>query len=135
MLVRILILIIAFDLTFSAHFYEKFGAISKHETGFEHEDDDYDEESAFESNATDVYKNYVDLVPGIYRLYWNLTKSANGNINSSELIGELHCRTQGWMGFGFSPNGHMKYSDVVIGWIQNGTANFTVNIKYALEYF
>jgi hypothetical protein len=55
----------------------------------------------------------------IYRFYWNVTSEA-------ELIGELHAQTTGWIGFGLSPNGHMAYSDVVIGWIKDGKAYFTV---------
>ena len=73
----------------------------------------------FTSTPTGMYTNYVDLVDqGQYRFYWNYTQT--------DLIGEIHCRTSGWVGFGFSPNGNMDQSDVVVGWISNGLANFTV---------
>jgi hypothetical protein len=74
----------------------------------------------FTSTPTGFYSNYVDLVTGIYRFYWNFT--------SSDLIGEIHVKTNGWVGFGLSPNGGMDGSDVIIGWINenDGSANFTV---------
>ena len=30
---------------------------------------------------------------------------------------EVHVATQGWVGFGISPNGDMKGSDVIMGWV------------------
>ena len=78
----------------------------------------------FNSTPTGSYVNYVDLKDGgDYRFYWNVTNTA--------LIGEIHCRTQGWVAFGLSPNGGMDQSDVVVGWIDaNGNTNFTVNLIY-----
>lgn len=35
----------------------------------------------------------------------------------------------GWVAFGLSPNGGMNGSDVIVGWIKNGQANFTVYFK------
>lgn len=87
-------------------------------------------ESLFKGTPTDKFANYIDLVPGIYRFYWNLTKSEDGN--STELIGEIQCRTLGWMGFGLSPNGKMRGSDVIVGWIDDGAVNFTVNNQLIL---
>jgi hypothetical protein len=73
----------------------------------------------FTSTPTDNYANYQDLVDeGAYRLYWNYT--------STDFIAEIHVRTTGWVGFGFSPNGGMAGSDMVIGWVDSkGVANFT----------
>ena len=72
----------------------------------------------FTSSPTGVYSFFEDLVEdGAYRLYWNYTKT--------DFIGEIHVRTLGWVGFGLSPTGGMDKSDVVIGWISNGVANFT----------
>ena len=74
----------------------------------------------FESTPTSNYANFVDLVDGVFRFYWNFT--------STDLIGEIHCKTKGWVGFGLSPNGGMDGSDVIVGWVgSNGLANFTVN--------
>jgi len=37
-------------------------------------------------------------------------------------------QTTGWIGMGFSPNGQMPGSDVVIGWVDNnGTSFLQVN--------
>lgn len=76
------------------------------------------EEPKFNSTPTGYYSNQVDLIPGTYRFYWNFTET--------NIIGEIHVKTLGWVGFGLSPNGGMNNSDVVIGWITNdGVANFT----------
>ena len=76
------------------------------------------EKLTFTSSPSGVYSNFDDLVnDGGYRLYWNYTKT--------DFIGEIHVRTLGWVGFGLSPTGGMDKSDVVIGWIKDGVANFT----------
>ena len=85
------------------------------------------DQSTFGSKPTDTYQNFVDFIPSVYRLYWNITKTDGKN--SSDMIGEIHCKTDGWVGFGLSPNGGMDSSDVVIAWSRNGSANFTVRIK------
>lgn len=71
----------------------------------------------FNSTSTAYYENQVDLIPGIYRFYWNYTGGA--------IIGEIQCQTLGWVGFGLSPTGGMDGSDVVVGWISNGVTYFT----------
>ena len=72
----------------------------------------------FNSSPTGIYSNYVDLMPGIFRLYWNVT--------DSNLTAEIHCQTEGWVGFGLSPNGGMAGSNVVIGFLaSDGSVNFT----------
>ena len=76
------------------------------------------------------YSNQFDLINGIYRFYWNFT--------SSDLIGEIHVKTSGWVGFGLSPNGGMDGSDVIIGWINDndGSVNFTVYLyRYTCHSF
>jgi hypothetical protein len=71
-----------------------------------------------DSPSIDRYENQVDLMPGFYRLYWNYTQR--------DLIAEVHVKTLGWIGFGFSPNGGMPNSDVMIAWVTNdGKTNFT----------
>lgn len=82
----------------------------------------------FTSQPLAAYENFIDLSPGVFRLYWNLTNTTNGKTNG-DMIGEVHCKTDGWVGFGLSPNGGMDQSDVFIGWIdKNGAVNFTVNL-------
>ena len=72
----------------------------------------------FNSVPFGSYVNSIDLVEGVYRFMWNTT--------DKELIGEIHCRTTGWVGFGLSQSGEMENSDVIIGWIaSNGKVNFT----------
>lgn len=72
----------------------------------------------FNSTPTGLYSNSMDLIPGVYRFYWNVTNTT--------IIGEIHCRTSGWIGFGISPNGGMNGSNVIIGWINlDGSVNFT----------
>jgi hypothetical protein len=76
----------------------------------------------FTSTPTGTYTSYLDLMEnGMYRFYWNFT--------STDLIGEIHVRTTGWVAFGLSPNGGMDNSDAIVGWIDDktGAANFTVN--------
>jgi hypothetical protein len=47
--------------------------------------------------------------PDQYVLLWKL-------LDNSEIQFEVHVRTNGWVGVGFSPNGGMPSSDIVIGW-------------------
>jgi hypothetical protein len=73
----------------------------------------------FNSTPTDIYENNADLAPlGNFRLYWNYT--------DTQFIAEVHARTLGWVGFGFSPNGGMVPANVFVAW-QNadGSGNFT----------
>jgi hypothetical protein len=75
--------------------------------------------ATFGSTPTQAYSNYMDLADGgNYRLYWNY--------NDTTFVGEVHVRTLGWVGFGFSPNGNMPSSNVMIFYVDsNGVANFT----------
>lgn len=67
------------------------------------------------------YTNTADLADeNDFVFYWNTT-------SDQRLVGEIHARTLGWVGFGLSPNGGMDGSDVIVAWIDgyNGIANFT----------
>ena len=69
-------------------------------------------------NPLSYYVNNKVLVDGSYKIYWNYTKT--------DIIGEIHVKTIGWIGFGISPNGGMAGSDVFVAWIDsNGLTNFT----------
>ena len=59
----------------------------------------------------------------LYRLYW---KPTNETIQF-----EIHCRTTGWVGLGFSQNGDMAGSDIVIGWVDDITGAGHVKDTYA----
>lgn len=61
-----------------------------------------------------------DDMPTQYVIFWKLIN------NSEEIQFEVHCRTTGWVGLGFSPNGGMAGSDIVIGWVNNGEAHLKV---------
>lgn len=75
----------------------------------------------FDSQPTGYYTSFLELLPSVYRFYWNFTQTS--------ITGEVHVKTGGWVGFGLSPNGGMYYSDVFVGWITtNGAVNFTVRL-------
>lgn len=74
-------------------------------------------EPSLDSQPSANYQYDLSLIPGVYKIYWNYT--------DTDVVIEIHCKTNGWVGFGFSPNGGMDGSDVAIGWISNGQVNFT----------
>ena len=59
----------------------------------------------------------------LYTLYWNFSTSEQ-TINFA-----VRVQTNGWVGFGISPNGGMINSDVVIGWV-NDQGNAYLNVSY-----
>ena len=46
-----------------------------------------------------------------YKLYWSY------DLAVETIRFAVRVRTEGWVGFGLSPNGQMPGSDVVIGWV------------------
>ena len=78
----------------------------------------------FNSAPTMNYDKYLDLMDqGNYRFYWS--------IKNGTLLGEVHARTIGWVGFGLSPDGSMINSNVMVFWINSdGSANFSE--RYAI---
>lgn len=36
------------------------------------------------------------------------------------MVWEIHARTRGWLGFGFSSNGGMDGADIVTAWVEDG---------------
>ena len=75
-------------------------------------------------NTSREFSRTENLVEDIYRLYWN-TEVDNVTI-------EVQVKTKGWVGFGISPNGDMKGSDVIIGWIKDGKPFFQVLKNYLM---
>lgn len=74
----------------------------------------------FNSTPTASYANEYELIPGVYKVFWNITN------NELNFTAEIHVKTQGWVGFGFSKNGEMEDSNVVVGYIAtDGSVNFT----------
>lgn len=45
----------------------------------------------------------------------------------TEITFEIQVRTLGYIGFGFSPDGHRAGSDIVIGWVDHGQTYFHVS--------
>ena len=57
-----------------------------------------------------------------YEMYWKF------NLQSETIHFAVKVQTEGWVGFGLSPNGLMPGSDVVIGWVDStGTSHFNVS--------
>ncbi|XP_070581119.1 DBH-like monooxygenase protein 1 homolog [Ptychodera flava] len=62
---------------------------------------------------------------GKYKVYWKF--------DDVKITFEVHVETTGYVGFGFSPNGGMPGSDIVIGWVtDNGRKRFTD--RHAVHY-
>ena len=49
--------------------------------------------SEIKSESTSFYMNSFDLVPNLYKIYWNSTQE--------KFIIEIHLRINGWFAFGF----------------------------------
>ena len=62
-----------------------------------------------------------------YKLYWSYDLAAE------TIRFAVRVRTEGWVGFGLSPNGQMPGSDVVIGWVTDqGEVVFHVSLVCAV---
>ena len=60
----------------------------------------------------------------LYTLHWNFSAT------EETITFGVNVSTNGWVGFGISPNGGMTNSDVVIGWVNdNGEVFFDVSKK------
>uniref|UniRef100_A0A7S2V5Q8 SMB domain-containing protein n=1 Tax=Fibrocapsa japonica TaxID=94617 RepID=A0A7S2V5Q8_9STRA len=57
----------------------------------------------------EFYDHYVNIDSG-YDLFWTIDN------NSDEIRIAAQVETSGWVGIGFSPDGNMPGSDIVIGW-------------------
>ena len=53
-----------------------------------------------------------------YHLFWKF--------DEKNITFEVHVKSKGYVGFGLSPDGSMKGSDIVIGWVKDGKAYFQV---------
>ncbi|CAL1540452.1 unnamed protein product [Lymnaea stagnalis] len=52
-----------------------------------------------------------------YHLYWNA--------NATHIVFKTRVKTNGYIGFGISPNGGMPGSDIVIGWVKDGVTHWS----------
>lgn len=57
----------------------------------------------------------------IYTLHWRF------DLENRTIYFAVNVSTNGWVGFGLSPNGGMIKSDVVIGWVSGNTTYFHVS--------
>lgn len=53
-----------------------------------------------------------------FRILWKII--------NQDITFEIQARTLGYVGFGFSPDGHIAGSDMVIGWVDRGQTYFQV---------
>ena len=60
---------------------------------------------------------------GLYELYWSY------DLEEETISFAVRVKTEGWVGFGLSPNGQMPGSDVVIGWVDN-QGNAYLHVSY-----
>ena len=63
-------------------------------------------------SSSSVLKAAGDGSP-LYTLYWKF------NTTEQTIAFAVKAMTNGWVGFGISPNGGMVNSDVVIGWMND----------------
>lgn len=61
---------------------------------------------------------------GTYLLRWRTDDESETITFMAEV------RTRGWIGFGISPNGGMKNSDIVIGWMTDGGNTYFSVMNY-----
>uniref|UniRef100_H2ZCA5 DOMON domain-containing protein n=1 Tax=Ciona savignyi TaxID=51511 RepID=H2ZCA5_CIOSA len=67
---------------------------------------------------TEEYYKFTTLdIAGNVKLYWKY--------NDTHITLEVHGRTSGWVGIGFSPNGGMRDADIIFGWVRNGVAHIS----------
>ena len=69
------------------------------------------------------YQFNIELVQDTYWMYWNFN-------SETEVINfAVRVLTTGWIGFGISPNGQMRNSDVVIGWIDASSSKSYFHVR------
>ncbi|KAK4309049.1 hypothetical protein Pmani_019308 [Petrolisthes manimaculis] len=65
------------------------------------------------STTTPTHQSVLDS-DGAFTVFWT------PDLQKNEVIWEIHARTLGWIGFGFSSNGNMAGSDFLTAWIEDG---------------
>nr|XP_039264402.1 DBH-like monooxygenase protein 1 [Styela clava] len=73
--------------------------------------------------STEDFSQRASLANGYLKLYWKANKDT--------ITMEVHGKTTGWIGIGFSPHGGMNGADIIVGWIKNGTTYITD--RYGIE--
>jgi hypothetical protein len=62
-----------------------------------------------ESKTSDYVNNAIMILPDIYQIFWNYT--------DIDITIEIRVKTTGWVLFGFSPNGEIDGSDLIVTWV------------------
>ncbi|CAD5112484.1 DgyrCDS1700 [Dimorphilus gyrociliatus] len=73
--------------------------------------------TSFPAVSEDFTHSLILKAPDIYKVFWKY--------NETHITFEVQVKTKGWIGFGISPNGGMRGSDIVIGWVKDGKTSFT----------
>ena len=77
--------------------------------------------SAAVKNFNEKYFYVTNLDEG-FKLYWKY------DLEQQTIDFGCNISTNGWFGFGISPDGKMLHSDIVVGWVNSdGTAQFHVS--------
>ena len=71
-----------------------------------------------ESNHAPLNYEFSNSLHAKYNLYWN--KPTDGKICMA-----VEVETLGWVGLGFSPNGNMVGSDIMMAWVIDGEVSIT----------
>ena len=71
------------------------------------------------------WEHSVDLDEN-YRLLWT--------IQGHEITFEVRVKTLGYIGFGFSPDGRLPGSDIVIGWADRKEIHFQVSFITCIDF-
>lgn len=61
-----------------------------------------------------------------YRLLWSLGPGPQ------DITFEVQVKTLGYVGFGFSKDGRMAGSDMVVGWVDHGQVYFQVSYPFGI---
>ena len=73
------------------------------------------------ADSSSDFPNALSLDPQEnYKIFWKY--------DDTTITFEVKVKTQGYVGFGVSPNGGMAGSDMVIGWVQDDEVIFKVSI-------
>ena len=86
-------------------------------------------QSAHDDNhLQEEYSYHKSLDPsGRYMLYWSF------NLSTEVVRFAVDVETEGWIGFGLSPNGKMPGSDVVMGWVDDRTGGAHFSVRFCMH--
>jgi len=83
-------------------------------------------------NCYELSEQYIHHVQldkeGKYNMFYSIDEE------SSVLMIAVCVQTTGWIGLGFSPNGQMPGSDVVIGWVDS-TGNSFLQVHKQCKFY